>query len=46
MLDNPEADKATDYQQWALTNRASITKQVTDQANQIKDLQTKTTNLS
>jgi len=46
MLDNPEADKATDFQQWALTNRASITKQVTDQANQIKDLQTKTTNLT
>ena len=46
MLDNPEADKATDYQQWALTNRASITKQVTDQANQIRDLQTQTTNLT
>jgi len=43
MLDDPEADKATDFQQWALTNRASITKQVTDQANQIKDLQTKLT---
>jgi septal ring factor EnvC (AmiA/AmiB activator) len=41
MLDDPEADKATDFQQWALANRASITKQVTDQANQIKDLQTK-----
>lgn len=46
MLDDPEADKATDFQQWALTNRASITKQVTDQANQIKDLQTQTTNLT
>lgn len=46
MLDDPEADKATDFQQWALTNRTSITKQVTDQATQIKDLQTQTTNLA
>jgi len=46
MLDDPEADKATDFQQWALANRVSITKQVTDQATQIKDLQTKLSTLT
>ena len=41
MLDNPEADKATDYQQWALTNRASIEKRVIDLQNMVADLDKK-----
>lgn len=41
MLDNPEADKATDYRQWALTNRASIEKRVIDLQNMVADLDKK-----
>lgn len=41
MLDDPEADRATDFQQWALTNRASIEKRVIDLQNMVADLDKK-----
>ncbi len=41
MLDDPEADKATDFQQWALANRASIEKRVIDLQNMVADLDKK-----
>ena len=36
--DNPESDRATDYQQWALANRANIEKQISDLTNRVNQL--------
>ncbi len=36
--DNPESDRATDYQQWALANRASIEKQINDLTARVNQL--------
>lgn len=36
--DNPESDRATEYQQWALANRASIEKQVSDLTSRVNQL--------
>lgn len=41
LSDDVEADRVQEFQQWALTNRASITKQVTDLTNKVNELTVK-----
>jgi hypothetical protein len=44
--DNPESDRATDYQQWALANRASIEKQIADLTSRVNQLSGQITGLT
>lgn len=44
--DNPESDRATEYQQWALANRANIEKQVSDLTARVNQLSGQVTGLS